>query len=177
MNFFESPPPSDLPPVPPLPSALRTERPPPKFLEVFRPLSAEEIACLVPSNVSTPSTFVSSMPVTPSSPRQELHPRGVRSCFLVSPSHHYERNPTIVNESSALPRPLQCANIPPHDREEVTAVWQEVQGQEQQDQQREWDILSESRRPDRSIVGWATRPLEYEQHDNALMMDGTFGRM
>lgn len=82
-----------------------------------------------------------------------------------------------MNESSALLRPLQCSDILSHDKDEVAVTWQEVQEKEQQDQQREWNVLSESTQSDQSIVVWATRPPEHKKHDNALMMDGTFGRM
>ncbi|PVF92464.1 hypothetical protein CPB86DRAFT_829980 [Serendipita vermifera] len=167
MNFYVAPPPSSqVPPVPPVPTAVATKRPPPRFLEIFEPLKAGDNEGFASSNVSTPSSSKSSLPVTPCSPRRDLviesHRRDQHSYFpSISPASQ-DPETTVIEPVQLCPRPTR-SDILPSGKRSNGSHWE---------QEQQACIIEESTRSDRSSQ-W---PMRGESHTNVLALDGTFGR-
>lgn len=166
LNFFACPQNAQVPPVPPMPMPVATKRPLPRFLQVFEPLNDSGAATI--SNISTPSTNKSSLPVTPTSPHRELsndcsHHQS-QSCFPSIPVQQKAQGQALMDNSRAYPQQYHgVAEIHPSDENKEVDLLEP---------QQYTPTFPETLRTDRSLE-WTMR----EKHEsNMLMMDGTFGR-
>jgi hypothetical protein len=149
---------------------VASNRPLPRFLSVFEPLNDRETAAL--SNVSTPSTSKSSLPVTPASPpHRELSNgfdhRQSRSYFPSIPVRQRAQDETLVDNSRAHPQQFQGFS--------ETLPSDEIKESDLLESQRYTPTFQETAngRSDRSFC-WGAMRAEHE--GNMLTMDGTFGR-
>lgn len=144
------------------------KRPLPRFLEVFAPLNAYESEGLLPSNLSSPSTSKSSLPVTPASPHRELRSDPMihepsPSYFPIIPSHQKDKVQTSIDNSRANGPQRQCGLA------EITPVDESIEADYLESTQC-ISAYEHTARSDR----W---PMRGERRTNTLMMDGTFGRV
>jgi hypothetical protein len=165
LNFFACPQNAQASPVPPMPMPVVTERPLPRFLQVFEPLN--DCGATAISNMSTPSTSKSSLPVTPTSPHRELSDdcSHHQSQTYLTPVQQKAQGQTSMDNSRANPQQYHdfAERLPSDETKETDRL----------KPQEYTPTFQETSRTDRSFE-WTMRR-EHESN-NMLMMDGTFGR-